>query len=334
MLRTLQKMSTERKLADIVRQAGRKDFIRTHELIRDDIIHAPLLPHPDSGGRIRLQAECLQPLGSFKIRAAASALQQLDPTLLARGVATASAGNFAQGLAFAARRRGVGLTVHVPDSAARVKLGALRSLGAQVVEHSFDDWWRIMTTRDTGAADGTFIHPVCEPAVILGNGTIGLELAQGWPELDTVVVPFGGGGLSSGIALALRALSRKVRIIACEIETSTPLAAAFAAGKPVRVERHPSFVDGIGSNGVLDEMWPLVRELIDQVIVVKLEDAEKALRDLALRHHIVAEGAGAVALAAALSPQCNGKHVAAIISGGNIDPAKLCHILDQQQSSL
>ncbi|HVW71254.1 MAG TPA: pyridoxal-phosphate dependent enzyme, partial [Steroidobacteraceae bacterium] len=194
-------MDTGRKLADIVREARLEHFIRTRDLIRDDIIHAPLLPYAGAGGRIRLQAECLQPLGSFKIRAAASALQQLDSTLLERGVATASAGNFAQGLALAARRRGVVLTVHFPDSAARVKVNALRTLGARVVEHSFADWWRIMTSRETGGADGTFIHPVCEPAVILGNGTIGLELAQAWPELDTVVVPFGGGGLATGIAL-------------------------------------------------------------------------------------------------------------------------------------
>jgi threonine dehydratase len=320
-------MNTQRKLSEIVKAAPLSQFIRTGDLIRGDIIRPPLLPYAGAGGRIRLKAECLQPLGSFKIRAAASALQQLDPTLLARGVATASAGNFAQGLAQAARRRGVALTVHVPDTAARVKVDNLRALGAQVVEHSFADWWQIMSTRDTGAADGTFIHPVCEPAVILGNGTIGLELADEWPELDTVVVPFGGGGLSSGIALALKACSRRVRVIACEIETSTPLAAAFAAGKPVRVERNPSFVDGIGSNSVLDDMWPLVQELIDQVIVVKLTDAASAVRDLALRHHIVAEGAGAVALAAALSPECQGQHVAAIISGGNIDAAKLCPIL-------
>jgi threonine dehydratase len=321
-------MNTERTFADIVSEAPLEQFIRTHDLIRGDVIHAPLLPYAGAGGRIRLKAECLQPLGSFKIRAAASALQQLDSTLLGRGVATASAGNFAQGLAQAARRRGVALTVHVPDTAARVKVDNLRALGAQVVEHSFAAWWQIMSTRDTGAADGTFIHPVCEPAVILGNGTIGLELADAWPELDTVVVPFGGGGLATGIALALKARSRRVRVIACEIETSTPLAAAFAAGKPVRVERHASFVDGIGSNSVLDEMWPLVRKLVDQVIVVKLTDAAAAVRDLALRHHIVAEGAGAVALAAALSSACPGQHVAAIISGGNIDAARLCQILE------
>jgi threonine dehydratase len=147
--------------------------------------------------------------------------------------------------------------------------------------------------------------------------------------MDTVVIPFGGGGLSSGIALALRALSRKVRIVACEVETSTALTAAFAANAPVRVERLPSFVDGIGSNGVLEEMWPLVKELIDDVVVVTLPEVKAAVRELALRHHLIAEGAGAAAYAAALSPRCKGTNVVAVITGGNIDPAILGPILTQ-----
>jgi threonine dehydratase len=274
-----------------------------------------------------LKAECLQPIGSFKIRAATSALHALDPDILHRGIATASAGNFAQGLALAAQRRNVVLTVHVPDGAARVKIDAIVALGATIVRHSFTDWWTIMSTRDTGADDGVFIHPVCELGVILGNGSIGLELAEDWPELDTVVIPFGGGGLATGIALALRAISRKVRIVACEVETAASLTAAFSANAPVRIERRPSFVDGIGSNSVLAEMWPLVKELIDDVIVVTITEAEDALRELAFRCHMIAEGAGAVALAAAMSPQCRGTNVAAVISGGNIDTAKLCQIL-------
>ncbi len=321
-------MSTSSSLAATVLNAPLQDFVDVAQRIRGDIIRSPLLPYAGEGSkRIRLKAECLQPLGSFKIRPAASALQALQPELLQRGVATASAGNFAQGLALAARRRGIALTVHVPESAAKVKVNAIRGLGARIVVHSFTDWWSIMSTRVTGADDGVFIHPVCEAGVILGNGTIGLELADDWPELDTVVIPFGGGGLSSGIALALRARSRKVRIVACEVETSTPLAAAFAAGAPVKVERQPSFVDGIGSNGVLEDMWPLIKELIDDVVVVTLAETQAALRELALRHHLIAEGAGAVALAASLSERCKGSHVAAVISGGNIDPAKLCPIL-------
>jgi len=314
-------------LVAAVRNARLQDFVGVAERIRGDIIRTPLLPCTSGTKTIRLKAECLQPLGSFKIRAAASVLQTMDPGDLQRGVATASAGNFAQGLGLAARRRGIALTVHAPDSAAKVKLEAIRSLGARVAIHNFADWWSIMTTRETGADDGVFIHPVCEAGVILGNGSIGLELAEDWPEMDKVVIPFGGGGLSSGIALALRALSRKVRIVACEVETSPALAAAFAANAPVRVERHPSFVDGIGSNGVLEEMWPLVKELIDDVVVVTLSEVKAAVRVLALRHHLIAEGAGATALAAALSPRCKGTNVAAVITGGNIDAAVLCPIL-------
>lgn len=304
-----------------------EDFRRTSQLIRGDIVHSPLLQHTEGARTVRLKPECLQPLGSFKIRAASSVLQTLSPDQLRSGVATASAGNFAQGLALAAQRRGIALTVHVPDTAATVKIDAIRSMGATIVTHSFVDWWTIMSTRETGLDDGKFLHPVCELGVILGNGTIGLELADDWPDMDTVAIPFGGGGLATGIAVALRTLSRKVRIVACEIETAAPLAAAFAAGGPVRIERKPSFVDGIGSSFVLDEMWPLVRELVDDVVVVTLDEARSALRDLVFGHHIVAEGAGAVALAAALSPRCGGNRVAAIISGGNIDPQALCRVL-------
>lgn len=313
--------------AAVARGASIGDFQRVRQLIRADIVHSPLLQYVNGRRSIRLKAECLQPFGSFKIRAASSALQALDQEKLRPAVATASAGNFAQGLALAAKRRGISLTVHVPHTAAMVKIDAIRGLDAKIVQHSFGDWWEIMSTRNTGADDGTFIHPVCELGVILGNGTIGLELAEDWPELDTVVIPFGGGGLATGIALALQAFGLKVRIVACEIETAAPLAAAFRANVPVRIEHQSSFVDGIGSARVLDEMWPLLKEVIDDVIVVSVREAECALREIAFRHHLIAEGAGAVALAAALSPRCGGSRVVAIISGGNVDFGTLCQIL-------
>jgi threonine dehydratase len=303
------------------------DFRGAAEQIAADAIPTPLLPFRANDERsIRLKCENLQPLGSFKIRSGACAVARLDEGE-ATAIATASAGNFAQGLTLAARRRGLPVTVHAPETAAEVKIAALAELGANVVRHSFERWWEILSTRDTGDDDGIFIHPVAERAVVLGNGTVGLELAADWPELDTVVVPFGGGGLVSGIALALRASRRNVRIVACEAETSTPLAAAFAAGHPVRVGRKPSFVDGIGSNTVLDEMWPLLRELVDDVIVVSIADIRAAVRTLAMQSHLVAEGAGAAAFAAALSPKCGGRKVAAVISGGNIDAARLAEIL-------
>lgn len=326
-------MKEQRYLTEVLRNTTVADFEQAARRIRDDIIHFPLLVHSKGLRTIRLKLECLQPLGSFKIRGATNAFLAMDKALLENGVATASAGNFAQGLGFAAQHYGVDLTVHVPDSAAQVKLDAIRRLGAKIVTHTFAEWWSIMSTRVTGADDGVFIHPVCEPAVIIGNGTIGLELADDWPEMDTVVIPFGGGGLATGIALALRALSRKVRVVACEIETATPLAAAFGARAPTRVERHPSFVDGIGSNSVLTEMWPLVQELIDDVVVVSLSEARAAVRELALDHHLIVEGAGATALAAAKSLRCRDARVAAVISGGNIDPAALFQILTTFEDS-
>ncbi len=302
------------------------DFRQAGAHVAADAIRTPLLAFPATNGRsIRLKCENLQPLGSFKIRSGACAIAMLETE--PRAVATGSAGNFAQGLALAARRRGLPVTVHSPDTAAEVKLAAMRALGADVIQHPFDRWWEILSTRDTGADDGAFIHPVAERGVVLGNGTIGLELAEDWPDIDTVVVPFGGGGLVSGIALALRALGLDVRIVACEAETSTPLAAAFAAGHPVPVKRTASFVDGIGSGSVLEEMWPLLSELVDDVIVVPIADVRAAVRALATHSHLVAEGAGATALGAALSPSCGGRKVAAVISGGNIDAARLAEIL-------
>lgn len=326
-------MNVDKTLRDIAGRLAGLDsssvqgFEQAAHHIREDAIRTPLLPHSSGEREIRLKAECLQPRGSFKIRAAASAVARLDSTLQERRIATASAGNFAQGLALAARRRGMMLTAHVPDTAARVKVDAIRALGATVVEHPFAEWCRILRSGATGAADGVFIHPVSGPGVMLGNGTIGLELAEDWPQMDTVVIPFGGGGLASGIALALRALARSVRVVACEIETVTPLASAFAAGSPVHVRHEPSFVDGIGSNGVLEEVWPLLRILVDDVVVVSVEQAKAALRDLISRNHLVAEGAGAVALAAAESPRCGGRNVAAVISGGNIGMDVLGSIL-------
>jgi threonine dehydratase len=318
---------------DAVLASSLEDFVAAAQRIRSDAVRSPLLPFESRpfeslGERtIRLKAENLQPFGSFKIRCGTNALAALPDSSLAKGVATASAGNFAQGLALAASRRSIPVTAHVPESAAGIKLEALEKLGVSIVRHSFADWWSICSTRATGANDGVFIHPVSEVEVIRGNGTIGLELAQDWPELDTVVVPFGGGGLSSGIALALRAAKRRVRVIACEAETSTPLASAKRAGQPIQVERRPSFIDGIGSTSVLAEMWPLLERLIDDVIVVSLEEAKAAVRTLALRSHLIVEGAAGVALAAALSPRCGGRNVAVILSGGNIDPARLREIL-------
>jgi threonine dehydratase len=279
-----------------------------------------------------VKAENLQPHGSFKLRAAVNTLAGMSDSELRDGVVTASAGNFARGLAYAAALRGVPLAVHVPDTAPPAKLGPLTELGATVVPHSFAAWWTVMTERGVAGEPGRFIHPVCEVPVIAGNGTVALEIASQWPEVDTVVVPFGGGGLSSGIALAFEALGRSIEVIACEIETSTPLRAALDAGGPVSVARGPSWVDGIGSTSVLPQMWPIVSTLIRDSIVVRDAEAGAAVRQLARENHLIVEGAGAVAAAAAMSPRLAGRKIAVILSGGNIDLPVLARLLTDRST--
>jgi threonine dehydratase len=290
--------------------------------IADIALRTPLVPMRD--GRTWLKLECLQPYGSYKIRGAANALRVRMEAGEVRRIVSASAGNFGQALAAAARRHGIEIAIHVPDNAARVKVENLKRLGAEVHEHSHEDWWRIMETRETGDA-GLFVHPVCEREVIAGAATMGAEIAEDLPEVEAVLIPIGGGGLACGIAQAVRMKRPGCRIIAVETETATPLKAALEAGTPVTVTRTPSFVDGMGSTRVLDAMWPLLRRLIDEVIVVSIAEAEQAIRRLAAEHHVIAEGAGAAAVAAA--GKAGIERAAAIVSGGNIDAAELRRIL-------
>ena len=206
----------------------------------------------------------------------------------------------AQGVAWSARHFGVPCTVVVPEHAPQTKVDAVERLGGRVVKVPFDRWWQTLVDHSYPGIDGLFVHPVSDPAVIAGNGTIGLEIVEDLPDVDTVLVPFGGGGLSSGIATAVRALRPDVKVFGCEVATSTPLTSALAAGEPVRVVRSPSFIDGIGGNGVLSEMWPLVSTLLAGALVSSVEQVAAAVRLLLERARVVAEGAGAASLAAAL----------------------------------
>lgn len=293
--------------------------------IADVALRTPLVPM--QSGKTWLKLECLQPWGSYKIRGATNALRaRIEEGAALSSIVSASAGNFGQAIAAAARREGLPVVIHAPDYAARVKIEALRRLGAEVREHSFDDWWRIMATRDTGDGDGgTFIHPVCEREVIAGAATIGAEIVEDLPEVEAVLIAFGGGGLACGIAQAVRMKRPGCRILAVETDTSMPLKAALAAGEPVTVPREPSFIDGIGSSRVLDAMWPLLRRLIDEVVIVSVAEVEEAIRRLAADHHVIAEGAGAAAVAAAEKVGID--RSVAIVSGGNIDGAELVRIL-------
>jgi len=318
---------TDRTISYDAFNAKLSDFKAASLRVSKDVVTTPLLALGVSDRNLMLKAECLQSLGSFKIRAGANAIETANKDALRNGVVTASAGNFGQGVAQAAVSRGLPVHVIAPDTASIVKLEALHKLGATVNTVSFDDWWDVMVTRSPGV-DRLFIHPVEELSVIMGNGGIGLEIVEQFPQVDVVVVPVGGGGMISGIALAMKALGKTPRIIACEIESSTPLFSAKLSGKPVKVSRGPSWVDGIGSTSVLPKMWPLLDALVDDVIVVSHKETAKALRTLAQDAHLISEGAGAVALAAALRPEFSGLNIVSVISGGNIDMTTFSRILN------
>jgi threonine dehydratase len=236
----------------------------------------------------------------------------------------------AQGLAWNARRLGVPCAVIVPDHAPATKLAAIERLGARVVKAPFEQWWKVIEDHEYPGMDGLFVHPVSDPAVIAGNGTIGLEILEELPDVDAVLVPYGGGGLSCGIASAIRAQRREARIFACEVETAAPFSASLAAGRPVSVDYTRSFVDGIGGKSVLPEMWPLASMLLAGSLVSTLVEVAAAVRLLAERNRVVAEGAGATPVAAALAGKAGSGKVVCVVSGGNIDAETLAAILRGQ----
>jgi len=305
------------------------------ERLAGTIVRTPLVPLnvDDAPGEIWLKLENLQPMGSFKVRGAGNAMAQLTDEQLAGGVYTASAGNMAQGVAWNARRLGVSCTVVVPDHAPQTKLDAIERLGGCIEKVSFDTWWQIIETHEYEGVDGTFVHPVADPAVIAGNGTIGLEILEDLPDVDAVVIPFGGGGLSCGIASAIRARKPDTKIFAAEVSSAAPLSAALQNGEPTPIDYSRSFVDGIGGKVVLPQMWPLVRELIDGSLVSSPEAIAAAIKLLVERNRVVAEGAGAAPVAAALAASgAEGKmlegKVVCVVSGGNLDADKLTAILE------
>jgi len=313
------------------------DIEAARERIRGVAVRTPLLrlsldglELPDPAPEIWLKLENLQPIGSFKLRGATNAIRLAGRAALARGVYTASAGNMAQGVAWSARELGVAATVIVPDHAPRTKLEAVARLGGEVIEVPFERWWRVIVEHRFPGQDGLLVHPVSDRGVMAGNGTVGLEIVEDLPDVDTVVVPYGGGGLSCGIAAALRAKRPQARVLACEVETAAPFAASLATGEPREIDYQPSFVDGIGGRSVLPEMWPLVRELLAGSRVVTLAQVASAVRLLAERQRVIAEGAGAAPVAAALAGLAGGGKVVCVVSGGNIDTAKLTAILQGQ----
>ena len=296
--------------------------IRT-PLVRLDLPFAP----PDTPD-IYLKLESLQPIGSFKLRGAWNAVRRLSPSVMRDGVWTVSAGNAAQGVAFAARRAGVPCSVMVMDTAPATKLKALESLGASAVRVTYDEAWRTVETHRSDRMRGHFIHPFDDDDFIAGNATAGLEILEDLPDVDTVVAALGGGGLLAGIGSVMRALKPGVRILAAEPETAAPLAASLARGEASYFEGWTaSFVDGAGGKSVLPSMWPLLRAVVDDSIVMPLADVAAAMRYAADRVHVIAEGAGACAIAAARSGRAGRGRIVAVVSGGNIDLSRFAELV-------
>jgi len=297
------------------------------ERIAGSAIRTPLVRlEVDAPCEIWLKLENLQPIGSFKLRGALNAILQSDADELAGGVVTASAGNMGQGVAWAARELGLPCTVVVPDHAPETKLAAIERLGGRVVKVEYERWWQAISESAYPEAEGAFIHPVQDERVMAGNGTIGLEVVDDLPEVERVLVPFGGGGLSTGIASAVKAVRPEAKVYAVEPDTGAPFTAALERGEPRPVEYTVSFVDGSGAPAVLPAMWSRAREVLDGGFAVSLDETADAVRLLVGRARVVAEGAGALALAAALRHGWD-EQVVCIVSGGNIDAAKLAQIL-------
>jgi threonine dehydratase len=294
-------------------------------LIRLDL---PLPSNDRPAVDVFLKLEALQPIGSFKIRGAWNAVRALSAEQLECGVWTVSAGNAAQGVAFAARRAGAPCSVMVMDTAPQTKIAAIERLGARIVRATYDECWKTVEEHGSDRMEGTFVHPFDDDRFIAGNGTAGLEILEDLPDLDAVIAPLGGGGLLSGIGTVIRARKPEVKVLAAEPETAAPLFTSFARGEASYFpDWTASFVDGAGGRSVLPTMWPLLRNVVDRSVVVSLDEVRAAMKRTADRVHVIAEGAAACAVAAALSGRAGGGKIVAVVSGGNIDLARFASLV-------
>jgi threonine dehydratase len=278
---------------------------------------------------IYLKLENLQPINSFKLRGAANAVAMLAPDRRADGVWTISAGNAGQGVAFAARKAGVPCTVVTIETAPETKVERMRALGATIVKAPFDACWEALDRRTFPGLNATFVHPFDDDDFIAGNATMGLEILEDLPSVAIVIAAFGGGGLVGGIASAIKPRAPHVRVFGAEPETAAPAAASFARDAAATFDEwQVSFVDGAGGKSVFPRMWERIKDIVDGSIVVSLDETKRAMRTLAEKARVIAEGAGALPVAAALSGRVEGEGpIVAVISGGNIDLAKFCELV-------
>jgi threonine dehydratase len=313
-----------------VRPIELAEILAARDRIAGTAVRTPLVRLELGPGypEIRLKLENLQPINAYKLRGAANAVAMLDPTERARGVWTISAGNAGQGVAYSARQAGIPCTVVVIETAPTAKVERMRALGATLIPVSYTAAWEALEARAFPGLTGTFIHPFDDPAFIAGHGTIGLEILEDAPDTAAVVASVGGGGLLTGVGSALDALAPAIRLWAAEPETAAPLALSLAAGSPQKFAAwQASFVDGAGGQSVFPRMWERMRPLVDGSIVVTLDETRAAMRLLAEKSRVIAEGAGALAVAAALSGKAGPGPIVAIVSGGNIDLAKFCELI-------
>jgi threonine dehydratase len=312
----------------VLQNAGTAEIESARTRLRGIVTRTPTVPCASTATqRIHLKLENLQPAGSFKLRPIGNAILSRPPGALSAGVHTYSSGNSAVAMAWMAKRVGITATAVVPEGAPESKLALLRTLDARIVAQPFAQWWSAVTSGHHSQFDSLYIDAVRDPAALAGSGTIALEILEDLPDVDAIFVPFGGGGLACGIASAVRALRPAVKVIVCELETAHPFKSARAAGGPVDAACDPGFVTGVGFGSVLAEMWPIASRLIDDTLTVSLSEVVAAIRLMAEKNKVIAEGAGAIPVAAALSDRHRFKNVCAVVSGGNLDSALLVKIL-------
>lgn len=309
-----------------------QEVYAAQQRIAGTVLRTPLvrLNAENSLAEIYLKLENLQPVGSFKLRGAVNVLNKASKEQLLQGISTASSGNLGLALAWYARQMGLSCTAVVPDKSVGAKLSPLEEVGGKIIKVPQDDWFRIVQTSEYEGLVGYFIHPVYNPDIMAGHGTIALEILEDLPDVGAVIVPYGGGGLFCGVSSTIRALKPETKLYVSEVETGAPVTAALAAGEPREVEQKPAPFHWVGAKRVLAPMWSLVRRYLDGTIVVKINEVAAALRVLAERNHVIAEGSGAMPVAAALTGKTGPVKVVCVVTGGNIDVDKLVKILSHE----
>lgn len=317
-----------------------QDILTAKDSAPTEISNTPVIPLHKivKNKKIYLKLENVQPVGSFKVRGAYNAISHLrgkrinnteDKTSSNSGVYTSSAGNFAQGLCWAANTLSIPVQVIVPENVARVKLNAIKNFDADIITLPYNDWWNVMLTGKQEKTDGMYIHPCCNKTVMAGNGVIGLEILQQVPDVDSIVCAYGGGGHSLGIASAVKHVRPDTKVYACEVETATPLFTSFQNGRPVVLDKYESsFVDGMNGKAMFPCMWNMACHLLSGSVVTSLREICDALKTLCIDNHVVSEGAGAATVAAAMKDEIPGGSIVCVVSGGNIDTGKLVTILN------